>query len=214
VPPAQEVVAALNSPIGERFGTLEGEVSESLAPSLLVAAPALRDPNFARTLVLLVEHGTEGSLGFIINRPAPVTFEQVSDLLSLDAEPEAVATQVFTGGPVAPEAGWILFDPRGVEHLVLEDAVRVSERIAVSASRRLLDAIAKNAGPERRLLALGYAGWGPGQLDGEFARGAWIPVDLDDVIIFETAPTRRWNAALASAGIDPARIGTGGGFSA
>lgn len=189
-------------------------MADTLAPCFLAASPGLRDPNFARSLIVLVEHGTEGSLGFVVNRPAPVTFEQVSDLLGLEAEPEAVATQVFTGGPVAPEAGWILFDPRGVEASVLEDAVRVSERIAVSASRRLLDAIAKNSGPDRRLLALGYAGWGPGQLDGEFARGSWIPVDLDDEIVFETAPTHRWSAALTSAGIDPARMSGGGGFSA
>lgn len=190
-------------------------VADTLAPGFLVASPALRDPNFLRTVVVLVEHGPEGSLGFIVNRPAPVSFDQVAELLGLDPSPEVSdLTPVFTGGPVAPQSGWILFDPDGAHESLLADAVTVSERLAVSASRSLLDAIATDDGPERRLLALGYAGWAAGQLDGEFARGVWVPVDLDDEIVFDTPPSERWHAALTSAGIDPARMPGSGGFSA
>lgn len=190
-------------------------VSDSLAPGFLVASPALRDPNFLRTVVVLVEHGPDGSLGFIVNRPAPVSFDQVAELLGLDPSPEVSdSTPVFTGGPVAPQSGWILFDPADVHESILADAVAVSEHLAVSASRNLLDAIATDDGPRRRLLALGYAGWGPGQLDGEFARGVWVPVDLDDEIVFDTPASERWHAALTSAGIDPARMPGSGGFSA
>lgn len=189
-------------------------MADSLAPGFLVAAPSLRDPNFARTVVVLVEHGPEGSLGFIVNRPAPVSFEQVTEILGLDAAAgNAHETPVYDGGPVAPQSGWILFDPRDVGDEVLADAVEVSDRLAVSASRALLDAIAADEGPQRRLLALGYAGWAPGQLDGEFSRGVWVPVDLDDEIVFDTEPSDRWAAALTSAGIDPARM-TGGAFTA
>ncbi len=186
---------------------------DTLAPGFLVAAPALRDPSFARSVVVLVEHGEEGSLGFVVNRPAPVSFAQVSELLGLELT-NGADTPVFVGGPVAPQSGWILFDPRGVEAAILDDAVRVSEHLAVSASRRLLESIARGAGPERRLLALGYAGWGAGQLDGEFSRGVWVPVDLDDEIVFDVPAGDRWHAALTSAGIDPARMGGSGGFSA
>ncbi|MBX3268936.1 MAG: YqgE/AlgH family protein [Sandaracinaceae bacterium] len=190
-------------------------MADTLAPGLLVASPALRDPNFQRAVIVLVEHGPEGSLGFIVNRPAPVSFDQVAELLGLDPSPEvADLTPVFTGGPVAPQSGWILFDPADVHGSVLTNAVSVSERLAVSASRDLLDAIASDDRPRRRLLALGYAGWAPGQLDGEFARGVWVPVDLDDEIVFETPPAERWHAALTSAGIDPARMSGSGGFSA
>lgn len=186
---------------------------DTLAPGFLVAAPALRDPSFARSVVVLVEHGEEGSLGFVVNRPAPVSFAQVSELLGLDLS-NGAETPVFVGGPVAPQSGWILFDPRGVETAILDEAVRVSEHLAVSASRRLLESIARGEGPERRLLALGYAGWGVGQLDGEFSRGVWVPVDLDDEIVFDVPPGDRWHAALTSAGIDPARMSGSGGFSA
>lgn len=168
-----------------------------------------------RTVVVLVEHSDEGSLGFVINRPAPVSFEQVSELLGLDVDDAASRrTPVFSGGPVAPHSGWILFDPEEVSEEVIADAVEVSEHLAVSASRRLLDAIAADEGPDRRLLALGYAGWAAGQLDGEFSRGVWIPVDLDDEIVFEIPAADRWHAALTSAGIDPARMSGSGGFSA
>jgi len=189
-------------------------VADTLAPGFLVASPSLRDPNFARAVVVLVEHGPEGSLGFIVNRPAPVSFQQVTEILGLEAAAESTRdTPVYDGGPVAPQSGWILFDPHDVDDEVLADAVAVSDHLAVSASRTLLDAIAADEGPQRRLLALGYAGWAAGQLDGEFARGVWVPVDLDDEIVFDIEPSDRWHAALTSAGIDPARM-TGGGFSA
>lgn len=165
-------------------------------------------------MIVLVEHGPDGSLGFIVNRPAPVSFEQVAELLALDATDAASATKVFNGGPVTPQAGWILFDPRGAEEDMMEDAVRVDAALAVSASRKLLAAIARGEGPPRRLLALGYAGWAAGQLDGEFARGIWVPVDLDDEIVFDVPPAERWSAALSAAGIDPARMSSKGGFSA
>ncbi len=188
---------------------------DALAPGFLVASPALRDPSFDRSVVVLVEHGPEGSLGFVVNQPAPVSFGQVAELLGLDpADEVSKATPVFHGGPVAPQSGWILFDPRGVSEDIIADAVAIDERLAVSASRRLLDAIAAGEGPVRRLLALGYAGWAGGQLDGEFSRGVWVPVDLDDEIVFDVPAQSRWAAALTSAGIDPARMSGSGGFSA
>lgn len=189
-------------------------MTDRLAPGLLVAAPALRDASFVRAVVVLVEHGPDGSLGFVINRPAPVSFEQVVELLALHVEPGARPTKVFSGGPVTPQAGWILFDPRGVDEASMEDAVVVHETLAVSASRRLLDAIARGEGPKRRLLALGYAGWAAGQLEGEFARGIWVPVDLGVELVFDVPPEERWRAALRVVGIDPARMSGRGGFSA
>ena len=101
-------------------------MADSIAPGFLVAAPALRDPNFVRSVVVIVEHGDDGSLGFVVNRPAPVSFEQVSELLGLDMDDDiADRTPVYTGGPVAPQSGWILFDPEAVDPDVLEDAVQM-----------------------------------------------------------------------------------------
>lgn len=181
-------------------------VRTELAPGFVVAMPSLRDPNFTRAVVLLVEHGPNGSLGFVVNRPARLTFEQVAEALGLDRGGTDDEVPVFLGGPVAPQSGWILFDPTGIDRIHLDDALVISDDLAVSASRKLLERIAAQGAPERCMLALGYAGWAEGQLDAEFRQGAWIPVELDPKIVFETEPGQRWTRALAENGIDPARI--------
>lgn len=180
-------------------------MASSLAPGFIVAAPSLLDPNFRRAVVLLVEHRAEGSLGFIVNRAADVSFRDVAAELKLPAGLAAGREPpVLVGGPVAPHSGWIVFEP-GAD-ATGDGVVTVSERLAVSASREMLEHIARGDGPSRRALLLGYAGWGAGQLDEELRHGAWIPTDLDDRIVFDAPLADRWTHALASLGIDPARI--------
>jgi putative transcriptional regulator len=177
-----------------------------LSPGFLVASPLLLDPSFRRTVVLLVDHGSDGSLGFVINRPASVMLSgMVVKLGFQQGEVSPPEAPVLVGGPVAPDTGWIIFDPRGFP-TVEDAAVKISDCIAVSASRSILEAVVHGKGPERLVLALGYAGWGAGQLDAEIERGAWIPTELDDKIVFDTPYNERWAQALASVGIDPARL--------
>lgn len=178
-----------------------------LAPGFLVAAPSLLDPNFKRTVVLLVDHRPEGSLGFVVNRPADASLSTMLERIGVQTPPARDDTSVvLVGGPMAPQTGWVVFEPTE-ETAQAEDVVQVSERLAVSASRELLESLVK-AEPSRGrlLLVLGYAGWGPGQLDSELAHGAWIPVDFDERIVFETPFEERWATALRSLGIDPARL--------
>lgn len=179
----------------------------TLAPGFLVAAPSLLDPSFERSLVLLIEHREEGSLGFVINRPATVTLHHVFDELGLAEEgaPRAADGPVWMGGPVAPNTGWIVFDPRELK-AGNESVVVVTEKLGVSASREMLEIIARGEGPKRHMLVLGYAGWGAGQLDAELKQGSWIPVDLDEEIVFGAPAEERWRLALAQLGIDPARL--------
>lgn len=177
-----------------------------LSPGFLVAAPALLDPNFHRTVVLLVDHREEGSLGFVINRPAPVELPEVLDALGLKhggggAKPDGV----LVGGPMAPETGWVLFE-QGDKRIDSTEVVAVSDSLGVTASREALAAIVQVGAVKRFVVALGYAGWGAGQLDQEIAQGAWIPVDLDANVVFDTPYAERWAAALALLGIDPARL--------
>jgi putative transcriptional regulator len=177
-----------------------------LAPGFLVAAPTLLDPNFKRTVVLLVDHQPKGSLGFVVNRPAQVHMRAMLERLGLTvASPEIQDAAVLVGGPVNPQTGWIVFE-QGQITANNEDVVRLSERIAVSASRELLETLVAHKGPERMLLVLGYSGWGEGQLDSEIAQGAWIPVDFDERIVFDTPFEDRWASALRILGIDPARL--------
>lgn len=179
-----------------------------LAPGFLVASPSLVDPNFARTVVLLVEHGESGSLGFIVNRPADLAFEKVREALGLaEGETAHVPFPLFVGGPVSPQSGWILFDPREASETDLSDAVVLADRLALSASRALLERMARPTSFEgARLLAMGYAGWSGGQLDEELERGVWLPATLRADLVFEVTPEERWAAVLRAEGIDPGRI--------
>jgi putative transcriptional regulator len=184
-------------------------MASQLAPGFLVAAPSLLDPNFRRSVVLLVDHRPEGSLGFVVNRPADVELRGMLEQLGLKApESQRLSSPVLLGGPVLPETGWVVFE-QGTVNVENEDVVRISDRLAVSASRELLEALVAEDGPERMLLMLGYAGWGPGQLDAEIAQGAWIPVDFDQRIVFDTPFDERWASALRLLGIDPARLSMG-----
>lgn len=172
----------------------------------MVASPSLLDPNFNRSVVLMIDHRKEGSLGFIVNRPANVSFRGVADELGLTSPGMPIPDlPVLVGGPVAPHTGWIVFDP-GQKIISVEGTIEVTSHLKVSASRELLKNIAESNDAERHMLVLGYAGWGAGQLDQEIKQGAWIPVDLDERIIFDTPYQDRWTAALAALGIDPRRI--------
>jgi putative transcriptional regulator len=187
-------------------------MASQLAPGFLVAAPALLDPHFRRAVVLLVDHGPKGSLGFVVNRPLDVSLQTMLERIGLEVsspftqDPRQLT--VLSGGPVAAQTGWVLFESADTSGFDDDDIVRVSDRmaVAVAASRDLLAGLVQRSGDERLLLVLGYAGWGPGQLDAEIAQGAWIPVDFDHRIVFDIPYSERWSSALRILGIDPARL--------
>lgn len=181
------------------------DVSSRLSPGFLVASPGLLDPNFKRSVVLLVDHTDQGSLGFVINRTSDLELAALAEGVSIPREDVTGQGLIMVGGPVAPETGWIVLDPRGVTGLP-GDTIAVTAGVAVSTSRALLERLMRGELGARQMLVLGYAGWGPGQLDAELAQGAWIPVDLDEGVVFDTGIDNRWGAALRSAGIDPARL--------
>jgi putative transcriptional regulator len=159
-------------------------------------------------VVLLIDHRREGSLGFVVNRPAIVTFRGVVDELGLGISGERLPDlPVLVGGPVAPHTGWIVFDSRRASASNATDGtISVTDHLRVSASRELLKSIAQSAEAPRHMLVLGYPGWGAGQLDAEIKAGVWIPVDLSESVLFETPYAQRWTAALAGIGIDPLKI--------
>jgi len=156
-------------------------------------------------VILIVEHGENGSLGFIVNRPSPVRFTEVATALGLEIA-RGTRVPVYVGGPVSPQSGWVLFDPRDVAKDHLDDAIVLSESLAVSASRKLLSSIASGGRARRQALALGYSGWSTGQLDDEFRRGVWLPAPIDPSVVFETDPEERWTRVLRDLGIEPGRI--------
>lgn len=184
-----------------------------LAPGLLLAMPQLVDPNFSRAVVLMVEHNEEGSFGLIINHPVELTAAELLESMGLHwkGEPDAM---VWSGGPVQPNSGWILYEPADDESMEPDPeggVLPVGPRLALSSSPEALRAMAESP-PDNMRLILGYSGWGPGQLASEMARGSWLHADLDLELIFATPADEIWDRALRSLGIDPETIVQGFGI--
>ncbi|HZF50262.1 MAG TPA: YqgE/AlgH family protein [Polyangiaceae bacterium] len=185
--------------------------SAELAPGFLIASPPLGDPNFDRTVVLLAVHGESGALGFVVNRVAPMGLGELLTLAGYADKGLKSGAPVYLGGPVQPSSGWILCDD---PELASEDdgVIPVGDRIRITSSREAFDSLArdvatlgaKSVDPKRRLVILGYSGWGPGQLEGEIASGAWLPVPFDEGILFDVEVADRWERAYALLGLTPA----------
>jgi len=185
-----------------------------LAPGFLVASPALTDPNFAGSLVLVAEHHGEGALGFVVNRPAPIAVADVlgglDEGLRRDAEAAGRAGGiVLVGGPVQPERLWILF--RAGPGIDLAGAVGVGEELALGGSRELLETLVRDPSARPFLLLLGYAGWAPLQAESEIAAGAWVPMPLANDLVFDVPLDKRWEVAVRRLGLDPGEFVVGGG---
>jgi putative transcriptional regulator len=183
--------------------------SSDLAPGLLLAMPQLADPNFARAVVLMIEHGDQGSFGLVINQPSIIRATELLESLEMSWRGDRDAV-VWAGGPVAPSTGWVLHEPLGLAREGVGGTIAVSTGISLSTSPDRLKLIASQPPRDIRLL-LGYSGWAPGQLAREMARGAWLHTSADPHLVFRTPATTMWNTAMRSLGIDPRELFTGGG---
>jgi putative transcriptional regulator len=174
-------------------------ISRYLTNQFLIAMPGLEDPNFFHSVTYICEHNEEGALGLVINRPLDMQLAEILRHVHLEnAEPEAQQIPVHLGGPVQQDRGFVLHEPLGDWDATL----KVTDRIGITSSVDILEAIAGNQGPERSLIALGYAGWGAGQLEREIAENAWLSGPADPEILFNTPDEQRWRAAAASLGVD------------
>jgi putative transcriptional regulator len=178
--------------------------ASSLTGHFLIAMPALGDPNFARGVTFVCQHGEEGTMGLVVNRASEYRLGDVMAQMQMQCEREDVAaTQVLIGGPVQIERGFVLHAP---DERKWDSTFRVSDALAVTTSRDILAAMAEGKGPARALVALGYAGWGAGQLEQELRDNAWLTVEADQRILFDTALEDRWGAAVALVGVDPSKL--------
>lgn len=170
-----------------------------LTNQFLIAMPGLSDPNFAQTVTLVCEHNAQGALGIVINRPCPMTLGEVFDQLGLDATRSTVNSDaVLQGGPVQTDRGFVLHSPGQP----WESTLPVSDRLHLTTSRDVLDALARGEGPKSVVVALGYAGWDAGQLEAEVSQNAWLTVPMDERLLFETPIEDRWQAAGRLLGVN------------
>lgn len=172
-----------------------------LSGQLLVAMPGMGDPRFEHAVILICAHSEDGAMGLIVNKRAQeLNFSSLLDHLNIPRAPQGREIHVHVGGPVERSRGFVLHSadyPQGPA------TMQVPGGYFMTATQDILEALAQGEGPESVLLALGYAGWGPGQLEAEIGRNDWLIADAGRDLIFATDDKVKWTSALRSMGIDP-----------
>jgi len=165
----------------------------------LIAMPGMTDPNFSQSVTLVCEHNAAGALGIVINKPLKMDLGDVFEQLGLDSKDERLVRRlVLRGGPVQTDRGFVLHSAG----TTWDSTLPFSERVHLTTSRDILDAMAGGHGPEQAIVALGYAGWEAGQLEDEMAQNAWLSVPADDRLMFSTPLEERWHEAGRLLGVN------------
>jgi putative transcriptional regulator len=173
-----------------------------LTGQLLIAMPGMRDTRFARSVVYLCAHNAEGAMGLVVNKLLDsVSFEELLGQLGIEGRP-GQPISIHFGGPVESGRGFVLHSADYKQDSTLE----VDGRIALTATLDVLRDIAQGGGPKQHLFALGYAGWGPGQLDQELQANGWLTAEADERLVFGGDHAAKWDGAIARLGIDPTRL--------
>lgn len=181
------------------------ETEETNHPMLLIAVPQMGDPNFAKSVVLVLQHDEDGAFGLVINRPTEITLQQFAESQEFFCHGDLTDDPVYRGGPVQLERGWILHDDATID----EKQVIVPGLYVSSGTIALEDLLERGHRPFR--LYLGYAGWEAGQLEKEMMEGSWITANADAKYVFHAAD-KMWNAILSDLGVDPNRLMVGTGL--
>lgn len=186
------------------------DLAHDLTAKLLIAMPGMADPRFAGAVVFLCVHSPTQAMGLIVNKPMQdVTFAEMMEQLDIPARATPPDLPVCFGGPVEMRRGFVLhstdYGPRG------EEGLRIDHRFAMTGTLDILEDIAAARGPRRALMALGYAGWGAGQLEAEIARNDWLTVDATPELVFDHRMGRKWEAAIESLGIHPLMLSSEAG---
>lgn len=181
-----------------------------LSGKLLIAMPGMGDPRFEHSVVYICAHSDEGAMGLIVNKPAPeLNFTDLLDQLQISPPPSGAAeVLVHFGGPVEVGRGFVLHTG---DYTGNSSTLQVDERFGMTATLDVLEDLSQGTGPSQCFLALGYAGWGPGQLEDELQRNGWLTCDADPNLVFEAEADQKWQMALGTLGIDPLMLSATGG---
>ncbi|MFN0113965.1 MAG: YqgE/AlgH family protein [Paracoccaceae bacterium] len=181
----------------------------NLGGKLLIAMPGMGDPRFEKSVVFLCAHSADGAMGLIVNKPASeLSFSNLLRQLKIARSDRSRDIRVHFGGPVEHGRGFVLHSG---DYAGSEATLKVDPRFGMTATIDILEAIAKGGGPRESLLALGYAGWGPGQLEAEILSNGWLTCDSDPDLVFSPDNPGKWTAALRTLGIDPLGLSASAG---
>ena len=182
-----------------------------LAGQILIAMPGMADPRFERSVILVCAHSGEGAMGLIVNKPLEdLSFSGLLEHLNIPVAPEGRDIRVHLGGPVERGRGFVLHSPDW-QPGGAEGTMEVPGGLEMTATIDMLEALASGGGPAKALLALGYSGWGPGQLEAEIARNDWLTCDAAEGLVFGADDRAKWSAALRGMGIDPLTLSAAAG---
>ena len=190
--------------------------TDYLDGQMLIAMPGIGDPRFERTVIFLCVHSPEGAMGLVVNKPAEnLTFTDLLTRLDIVPEEEAIklparvrAMHVQFGGPVEPGRGFVLHT---ADYFASDSTLPIDEGIGLTATLDVLRAIAKGKGPRKSLLALGYAGWGPGQLEHEIQQNGWLHCEPNERLLFGRDLDGKYALALHKIGVDPTMLSSSSG---
>ena len=189
-------------------GKSEAPDRDSLTGQLLIAMPAMPDPRFAHSVIFMCMHDERGAMGIIVNQVVDgLDFEKLLEQVGIKDEPPKRRIAIHVGGPVESGRGFVLHS----SDYGLDSTLDVDGGIRLTQSIEVLKEISRGGGPRRCLLALGYAGWGPGQLEREIKQNGWLNVAADEELIFGAAIDDKWRLALAKMGIDPTMLSSSAG---
>jgi putative transcriptional regulator len=173
----------------------------NLAGKMLIAMPGMGDPRFAHAVIYLCAHSESGAMGLIVNKPVEdLEFSQLLQQLGIARGPRARDIRVHIGGPVEHGRGFVLHSG---DYSTEGSTLKVDEGFAMTTTLDVLQALAEGGGPERSILALGYSGWGPGQLEAEIGANGWLTCEASPDLVFQQPDGRKWESALRSIGVDP-----------
>jgi len=183
--------------------------TKSLAGKLLIAMPDMGDPRFAQSVVYICAHAEDGSMGLIVNKPqVEIQFDALLEQLGIERAPDVRDIRVHIGGPVDHARGFVLHSTDYKSGL---GTLQVDDDVAMTATMDVLEDIGQGRGPKSSMLALGYAGWGPGQLESEISHNGWLTCDARMDILFGRADECKWTSALKQLGVDPVALSTRAG---
>ena len=174
-------------------------MSASLRNHFLIAMPGMEDPHFAHSITYLCEHSGEGAMGLVVNRALELCYDEIFDHLDIGDFQRGNDTRVLAGGPVKTDSGFVLHRSCARQW---HSTLSLSDEISLTTSRDILEAMAHGEGPRDALVALGYAGWGPGQLEREIAGNAWLTLPAEATVLFEVPLERRAHVAALQLGIN------------
>jgi len=179
-----------------------------LSGKFLVATPQMLDPRFARAVIYVCNHDKDGAMGLVINKTKDMPLSKMLNHIGIDGQVKVADSPVLSGGPVDTNRGFVLHSP---DFKNLNNSLKLSDTLMMTSTKDVLESLVADHAPDKAVLAVGYAGWSDGQLERELQNNAWLVVDGDEALIFDTDMDGKWTKALSKIGVTPEMLSATGG---